>query len=459
MPNRKLLAVCILIAVAAVLVPGRVARSDAAPPRQPPGSSVAPAAGDTMVQMIAENVTLWIHVGSGGKYVASVTADFSFRNRGSSGESMQVRFPMEGVDGMGDGYGRRPLIRNFWAWADGAALPVSSADEPFEDGPAIAWSTFPVTFPAGKDVFLRVRYETDIAAGKYGGDWLEYVLETGAGWYGTIGSAVVTYRFPYAVGPVNVPGQEQAVRTGNEVRFLYSDFEPDSRSNIRLSFIAPAAWQKALDLERETGENPQDIPSIIALADAYQGMCMAGGPDASRLAETIVQEGLTYNPEIADLHAEWANIYLARLLPMCCEYDGAEFDRGETIAGLRRELNLALQMDPHNKLALDVQQRIYDELKYDPDFLSTSTPAGATAIPATPTPTEIKIKTATATRFSITDTPTAFATPTVEAPPPGPAPMGGIPIGWLAGVGIVGIAVGLVVPSSWKRRMTGLFPR
>jgi hypothetical protein len=36
--------------------------------------------------------------GRGGGYVASVTADFNFRNQGSSAESMQARFPMEGYD-------------------------------------------------------------------------------------------------------------------------------------------------------------------------------------------------------------------------------------------------------------------------------------------------------------------------------------------------------------------------
>jgi hypothetical protein len=453
MPNRKLFAVCILIAVAAALVPGRAARSDAAPPRKPPAGSVAPAAGTTMVQMIAENVTLWIHPGAGGKYAASVTADFNFRNQGPSAESMQVRFPMEPVDGQGDGYGRRPLIRNFSAQAGGAALPVTALEEPFEYGPAVAWSAFPLTFPAGKDVFLRVTYETDINSGKYGNNWLEYILETGAGWYGNIGSAVVTFRFPYAVGPVNVQGGEQALRTGSEVRFLYSDFEPDSRSNVSLQFLSPAAWQKILDLERETGENPRDIQSIIALADMYQDMCVTGGPEASRLAETIVLEGLTYSPDSADLHAEWANIYLARLLPWCSGYSGAGFDRSEVVAGLQRELNLALQIDPQNELALKVQQTIADRLNYDPDFLSTSEPIPATAVPATPTATALKSKSATATWVAVTDTPTLFVTPTAEAVPPGPEPSGGIPAGWLIGAGIAGLAVGLVIPSSWKRRV------
>jgi hypothetical protein len=446
MPNRKLLAVCILIAVAAAIVPGRAARSDAAPPREPPAGNVWPAAGTTMVQMTAENVTLWIRPASGKGYVAAVTADFNFRNQGTAAESMQVRFPMEPVNGGGDGYGGRPLIRNFAAKTGGAALPITTVEEPFEDGPAVAWSTFPVTFPAGKDVFLRVTYETGFSSGHYGDSWLDYILETGAGWYGNIGSAVVTYRFPYAVGPLNVPVQEQAVRTGSEVRFLFSEFEPDFLSNIRLEFLHPAVWQKVLDLEHATGENPKDVRSVVQLAAEYQDLCMLAGTDASLLAETIVLEGLTYSPESADLHAEWANIFLDRLLPMC-----SGFDRSETLAGLRRELNLALSLDPENELALEVQQVLAENY---PELLGTPEPAPATAVAATKTPTEVKIKTETATRFPVTKTATVFETPTVEALPPGPEPSGGIPAGWLIGAGIAGVVLGLIVPSSWKRRAT-----
>jgi hypothetical protein len=449
MPNRKLFAVCFLIAVAAAIVPGRAALSDAAPPRKPPGGSVAPAAGTTMVQMLAENVTLWIRPGSGGGYAASVTADFNFRNQGSSAESMQARFPMEPVGGEGDGYGSHPLIRNFAAQAGGAALPVTVVQEPFTDGPAVAWSTFPLTFPVGKDVFLRVTYELDIDPGKSGGS-LRYILETGAGWYGTIGSAVITFRFPYAVGPVNVTDLEEAVVTGNEVRFLFSDFEPDDSDNVVLGFVWPAFWQKVLDLEHRTGENPKDVRSIIALADAYQDLCADRGLDASLLAETTVLMGLTYSPDSADLHAELAKVYFTRLLPLCRLSSATGFDADETIAGLQRELNLALQLDPQNELALEVRQAIADMQKYDPDFLSTTEP-----VQATKTPAEEKIKTETATRFAVTGTPTLFVTPTAEALPAGPEPSGGIPAGWLIGAGIGGIAVGLIIPSPWKRRVTG----
>jgi hypothetical protein len=460
MMTRKLFAVSLLAVFIGAIIPGRIARSDAAPPRVPFGSNVLPGQ-ETKVRMVAENVLLWILKGSDGKYNAEVTADFSFRNQGTSGESMQVRFPMENVDGEGDGYGNRPLIRNFSARADGVGLAVQTVKEPFQTGPEIQWSTFPMSFPVGRDVLLRVNYETDLMRGKYSQKSLGYILETGAGWYGTIVSAVITYRFPYAVSPVNAPYPEDALRVGNEVRFLYSDFEPDSSFNTSLAFADPVVWQSALDLERYTGEHPTDIPSILQLADTYEELCILT-PAASLLAETIVEEGLTYSPDSSDLHTEWAAIYFDRIpnFAMTCgtfnPLPEAEVD--QAIAGLQRELNRALELDPKNARALQLQKDVSNAAIYNPEVLSTSTPT----IPATET-----AKTATPKKSSLTPafTPTLQNTPLPTVGGSGTNEGGrivsaGIPAGWLIVAGIVGLAAGMLFPALWKRRfMRSVVPR
>ena len=82
-----------------------------------------------------------------------------------------------------------------------------------------------------------------------------YVLETGAGWYGTIGRAELVVRFPYNVSPQNVllgesitgfstttPGVELG---GREARWIYVDFEPIREQNMEISLVKPAAWNKA----------------------------------------------------------------------------------------------------------------------------------------------------------------------------------------------------------------------
>jgi hypothetical protein len=459
MINRKLLAVCLLAALLAAMIPGRVARSDAAPPRSPSGSNVVPGQA-TNVRMLAENVLLWIQKGSDGDYHAEVTADFLFRNQGNAGESMQVRFPMENIDGIGDGYGGRPLIRNFSAQADGVLLAVQTATEPFKYGPVIQWSTFPVSFPADRDVLLRVNYETDLTKGK-GYKSLGYILETGAGWYGTIGSAVITYRFPYAVSPVNTPNTPDVLRVGREVRFLYSDFEPDPSFNTNLIFVDPAVWQNALDLESYTGEHPQDIPSILQLADTYRDMCNLN-PDSSQLAETIVDQALTYSPDSADLHAELAWIYTDRstILPMsnCYRFPEKEPERSQTIAGLQRELKRAFELDPQNAKALELQGRISSDLKTNWDSLSTSIPT----IPATEAATIATPEEAGSTPVTMPVTPTAqsILLPVIAGGGSGtnetgqaetPSASAGIPAGWLIAAAVAGLAAGILLAILWRR--------
>jgi hypothetical protein len=457
MIHRKSIAVCLLAALLAAIIPGRIARSDAAPPRVPSGSNVIPGQ-ETKVRMVAENVLLWILKRADGKYHAEVTADFNFRNQGAAAESLQVRFPMEDVDGEGDGYGNRPLIRNFSAQADGVPLAIQSVSEPFKYGPPVQWSTFPVSFPVGRDVLLRVQYETDLTSGKYSTTWLGYILETGYGWYGTIGSAVITYRFPYAVSPVNTLNPPNAVQVGNEVRFLYSDFEPDSSFNINLTFANPAVWQRVLDLERYTGEHPTDIPSILQLAGTYEDLCILN-PAASLLAETIIEEALTYSPDSADLHAEWASTYFDRIpnFPMTCAtfnpLPEAEID--QAITGLQRELNRALELDPHNARALQLQSDISNAEINNPDVLSTSTPT----IPATKAAEAATPEESTSTPSStLISTPTAENTQTpVAAGGSGgkegsQAMSAGIPAGWLIVAALAGLAVGILFPASWKQR-------
>jgi hypothetical protein len=74
---------------------------------------------------------------------------------------------------------------------------------------------FDVIFPPQTDVIIKVQYILE-AAGELPYIQFDYVFSTGAGWRGTIGSAELTVRFPYAVNIQNyIPGSEY----GN-VRYL-----------------------------------------------------------------------------------------------------------------------------------------------------------------------------------------------------------------------------------------------
>jgi hypothetical protein len=101
----------------------------------------------------------------------------------------------------------------------------------------IPWVEFNVTFPAGQDVSIRVAYDLK-GSGYYPFTAFNYILETGAGWKDTIGSADVILRLPFEASPHNVimnlqigwaetpPG---SVFQGKEVRWR---FEISSRARI-----------------------------------------------------------------------------------------------------------------------------------------------------------------------------------------------------------------------------------
>jgi hypothetical protein len=443
MKKRYLRFAAVLIAVLAVCFPETAARSDAAPPMAPPGSNIAPDQ-ETQVQMAAENVLLTIQKNKDGGYRALVTADFRMRNQGKTDETMKVRFPLENVEGWGNGYGEKPLIQNFAVRADGAWLSTMNVMEPFQAGNIpMQWATFPVTFPIGKDVMLQVSYETSLT--KYGAfNILDYVLRTGAGWYGPISSAAITFRFPYAVNPTNVLTSADTSLVGKEVRFLYSDFEPDS--DISLHFADPAIWQRILDLELETGEHPTDIAAIRQLADLYQSLmwekheCFFA---PSLLAQSILQQAVVYSPHSAELHAAWATVYWNQSLCLGNYYpeDVKHPDENAIREGFNRERKIALALDPQNQEALQLNPVPTVEAPTEDDSPSAFSKTILPALSSTAT------------------NPTAIAATALECPLPAsatPCPqkeMDGhseFPIGWMVCIGALGVAIGLATAALWK---------
>ncbi len=384
-----------LLIFGVLIIPAPVVRADAAPPREPPGSSILPA-GQTMVQMLAESVVIVV-----GERV-QVEAVFALRNQGEAEEKMDVRFPMESPDGYGDGWGEYPQVSQFEAFADGRALPITYATEPWGDGKPIAWANFPVTFPPGKDVSVSVSYTTPLGQSNAYVDqaMVEYILQTGAGWYGTIESAVITLRLPYAASESNVYvsdlGQPmegtQPVFVGREVRWEWSNLEPTQADNLRTIFVFPDQWQNIIALEGVTGANPADVDSAIKLAEAYRDVGSerhgaAVSEPLYRLAKQAVQMGLAYNPDSPKLDAELLVIEL-----WWCNF-GNPACTDEYNQSLLQSYEAMLAEQPDNQALLDMSYTV-EEIRYvlnyhqTPTVVPTVEPiASPTGAPPMPTPT------------------------------------------------------------------------
>jgi hypothetical protein len=349
----------IALILLASLVPEFPSQADAAPPLRPPGSNIAPGQ-QTMVQMLSENVLLLIRKDASEKYYASISAEFLMENQGNADESMQVRFPLENVNGMGGGRGDRPTVRNFTVQLDGQWLAPQTVQEPFQEGgEAISWSTFPVQFPAGKKVYIRVFYDTDLGDLESNAT-VEYILETGSGWYGPIGQAAITLRLPFEASETTVEQSDSRPVTfvGREARYVFENLEPGPSDNIEYFFVYPAVWMDILDLERRTGENPKDIASIIKLADLYIDLatyrCYGFSNEHTQyLAETIVAQGLFYSPDNPDLLAERAKTNYSR--SVCGEQRSWDSPQVQSIS---REVDYVLSLDPDNPIALMVKEAL-----------------------------------------------------------------------------------------------------
>jgi hypothetical protein len=403
--------------------------------------------------MVAEYVLIVVPEISGVGGPVNIQAVFSMRNHGAAAETMDVRFPLEPIDGFGDGWGERVYIDDFEVSVDAQSIPTREVSEPFSDGAAISWAVFPITFDPGEDVRITVDYTTQL----YGREWamVDYILETGAGWYGPIGSAVVVLRLPYAVSDSNVfayypynpwdraPGPTPAF-VGREIRWDWHDLEPTAEDNLALYFIWPDRWQEILDLETQTGRNPSDVSAAVALAEAYREAGSDGhgfmvSESLYRLSRTAIEEALPYSPESLELEIELAVIeaWWCDANPACSL---------ENLVAIRARVDELLEASPSDALLLEMR----DRLEWAAEFASLATDNAAFA--ATVTSGAVTATAEASTARAPVDTVGPPAAPSIATPTPLPA--GAAPSGPDGGAldpvsAAAGLAVGIGATLAW----------
>jgi tetratricopeptide (TPR) repeat protein len=461
---------CFIILLLVLLAFPSDVRADVAPPIYPPGSNPQPGAEITQVRMAAETVVIEVQKDTEPQSLgrARVTADFTMHNLGAADESMAVRFPITGNDGRGE----YPEIGNLLITVDGNQVRHRLANYPEVDYPnqeLVPWAEFDVNFPAGQDVSIRVAYDLK-GSGYYPFTAFYYILETGAGWKDTIGSANMILRLPYEASPQNVIMNVQigwaettpgGVFQGNEVRWRFDDFEPGENQpvrNMEFALVASAAWQTVLNARANVERSPNDGEAWGRLAKAYKEIFFqgkgyrndAGGQELYQLSVEAYEKCLSLKPNDAQWHAGFADLLAERAM-----WDSWFSDpTPETFRALE-EIHTALDLAPNDPLVREIAQNITymipDGITQNGDDFDfpwlTQTP---TALP--PTPTMIPLEESTATPLAIpTDTPQAEPTqvePTQTNPTP--VPQASNPICGSAAF-LPLIAMLLFV---WKRKLT-----
>lgn len=407
------------------------ARADMAPPETPPGADIAPGEETTQVRMVAETVTLTVleNVPESSLGQAATHAVFTMRNMGSAEERMEARFPLTFWDGRSDGFFNYPEIQDLRVRVNGAVVETHriTTPNPYDsDDPEVPWAAFDVIFPPGKDVIVDVEYTAE-AFGDYGSPFAvyRYVLQTGAGWQGTIGSADIIVRLPYEANNLNIllegtPGFGEtgsgAVLAENEVRWHYEDFEPTWEHDMEIVIISPETWGKVLRERQSVSQNPSDGEAWGQLGLAYKTMIKLrrglredpGGEELYALSVQAYENALALLPGDAAWHYGFADLLWARYA-WDLHFRGGE-DAQKTLVRALEALDTSLQLNPNDERALNLADEIYywmpeyvDRIEGEYTFLAlTATPAMPTP---SPRPTETQVP----------------APPTPTLPPPEPA--------------------------------------
>jgi hypothetical protein len=450
--KRTLFTFAAILTLLVLAFPAASVLADVAPPESPPGSSIDPGTEVTQVRMLAETVVLNVSTLTPNSdwAVADTVATFTMRNLGTSEEKMQARFPLSFLGEMTSSF---PEISSIAVNVDGKPVTTQRLMQkrlPTEatylsESEEIPWAVFDVTFPAGKDVTIEVRYRAE-GFGYYPYQTFKYILETGAGWKDTIGSADIILRLPYEATNNNawmpeegvVPSETTpgAVLQGREVRWHFEELEPTWENNIQVTLVTPVLWQKVLNETNNVTKNPNDGEAWGRLGKAYKEIIMMpkgylrddpAGLELYELSKQAYEKCLALLPKDSLWHAGYADLLWARYYFQI--YWPEAPDPEGLYARILTELKTAIVLNPNNQLA----KELLEEIRYsvpgsvevnglDYDFL------GLTATPIRPTPwfdaTETPVPTETAVPASSTPTiPATVPSPIATiAPPPGAPP-------------------------------------
>lgn len=398
------------------------ARADVAPPEMPPGANPHPGTEATQVRMVAETVLIEVldSAPEGSLGQARVSAEFLMQNLGSQTETLRVRFPISSDDG----FYNYSEINNFRVKVDGSQVSTSPAEYVGgEVDDLVQWAEFDVSFPPGVDVLIEVSYTLE-GTGEYPFIAFKYLLETGAGWKDTIGSADLIVRLPYEANPHNVfidssPGwghtSPGATLEESKIRWHYDDLEPEYQHNLSIAMVMPSAWAKVLTERENVANKPDDGEAWGRLGKIYKETALlrrgirrdAGGQELYELSRQAYERCLELLPDDALWHLGYANLLFARYYWE--EYAIGGSERTNLFKAIE-EYSIAYNLDPDNETiiywideayyATDAIERLEDGNGYIFHWLTT-------------TPTIVPTRTLTPS-----DTPTPAPTATVTVPPP-----------------------------------------
>jgi hypothetical protein len=243
------------------------------------GEALAPR-GATSVAMVAETVTIRLK-----EDTAEVDAEFTMKNTGTAAETLEVGFPTAAQPGSysvsKDGVKVKSwgpaTIERFVAKVDGAEVKAESkdAERHGKDGYR-GWLCWPMTYEAGQTRTVSVAYVVATNDPYYGQSTalrerqVAYILKTGAGWHGPIGSARVILelgRFTQKHVAKLVP--EPTKKTETSCEWKLENFEPDADVLVEYRQFADAIETVAA-LGPKIGAKDAAVADLLDYSEALE---------------------------------------------------------------------------------------------------------------------------------------------------------------------------------------------
>ncbi len=392
----------VVLFAGSLFVPAQPVHADAAPPPAPELGGLQPFQS-TEVQMVYERVEMELESFNPEWDLEStqnritVNAYFVMKNTGSVDESMQVVFPLTIVPfcsgttktTQGDSWTYYEIDKgSFKVSVDGIVLPTTLIRTTYNRCENYPWAGFDVTFPVNKEVLIKVTYVME-TQNLDAIQVLGYILETGAGWKGSIGSGYIIMKFPYtitsdAILSNSTPGYQILQ---NEVFWSFQNLEPTEENNIQISFVSPDIWS-SIQKSRETLKRESTSPDIwLELIHDYDYISTTHGGDIIRddkyfaRIEPAFQQGISENPNNAELPAQYAQFKLYNLSPHLAR----QLTEAEATLILSL-LNKSLALEPNNETAKRTLSDFLDVAPSATSFTPPPTIPPTATSPFTPTP-------------------------------------------------------------------------
>jgi len=295
--------------IASIAMPIAACADVGVPPWALQSAALTHGEGTTRVAMVHEEVLITIEEEessdvflygnesyAASKLISHVEAVFQMRNTGDSEEAFDVWFPLW-LPYYPWGAQVVP-VQDFQVWVEGTPVSFHVVELSETTGIDIseeqAWAVWPMQFPPGEDVEIRVVYD-GYPTGELPYATFQYILETGADWAGTIGSGQVTFTLPYDVDELNVilPDGDVTI-DGNEMMLSFEDLEPTEDDNVSLNMLDPDIWRSVEAARNALDEQPDSVQAHLEYANAAMGAIFVrkGYSSSNGLSGVYAEEAL-----------------------------------------------------------------------------------------------------------------------------------------------------------------------